>query len=237
MSAARSSRSSEPVPPTRQQLDELDALLQRMLALPVNQLEEQPPAEAEPETPPAAEAAPPRSAGPPVSYVVVETAQPPKMPDETPAPTAEDDGGDWVPLRSSWQPSDQTWGPLAEKWLQNHSPGSLSAELPPPPEPPVPPSATEEPPAARIENEFVGLSSPTAVAAPPPTEDGPPPVAWPLLPLVGLNKAFDACLTPLGPPGRWLSSPPGRMVLGFVGVLCLGAALVLAFGDGFGWLP
>jgi hypothetical protein len=38
-------RPGAPVHPTRQQLDELEALMQRMLALPVNQLEDEPPAE------------------------------------------------------------------------------------------------------------------------------------------------------------------------------------------------
>jgi hypothetical protein len=221
MSAARSSRSAEPVPPTRQQLDELDALLKRMLDLPVNQLEEPPPPEPEAPTPEAT--APPRTAGPPVSYVVVETAQP-----SEPPPAPKEDDGDWVPLRSSWQPSDQTWGPLAEKWLQAHAPGGLSVELPAPPESPAPPPAPEEKPVAAPET--------TATAAPPPpAEEDAPPVPWPLWPLVGFNKLFDACLSPLGGLGRWLSSPPGRWVLGFVGLLCLGAALVLAFGPGFGW--
>jgi hypothetical protein len=43
---------SAPVHPTRQQLDELDALLQRMLDLPVNQIDEGArPEEAEPAAP------------------------------------------------------------------------------------------------------------------------------------------------------------------------------------------
>src|SRR5919199_1380641 len=57
---APTSRTSAPVHPTRQQLDELDALLQRMLDLPVNQLEEAvgPDEVAAPPAPPA----PPRPA-------------------------------------------------------------------------------------------------------------------------------------------------------------------------------
>jgi len=60
MSTSVSRRSSAPVHPTRQQLEELDALLKRMLELPVNPLEEA--AEAEEAAPPTATV---RSEGPP----------------------------------------------------------------------------------------------------------------------------------------------------------------------------
>ena len=60
MSTSVSRRSSAPVHPTRQQLEELDALLKRMLELPVNPLEEA--TEAEEAAPPTATA---RSEGPP----------------------------------------------------------------------------------------------------------------------------------------------------------------------------
>src|SRR5437868_15021985 len=107
---------SQPAPeaaknPTRQQLDELDALLQRMLDLPVNKLEI---AEADrTETPP------------PVSYRAEEAGA--SAAQEAPAPkidfqalkqhlasqpaAAEDGATDanWVPLSSTWQPSALTW--------------------------------------------------------------------------------------------------------------------------------
>src|SRR5271154_1577948 len=53
MSTSRSSRTGTSIHPTRQQLEELDALLQRMLELPVNQVEEtqaEPPVEPAPMT-------------------------------------------------------------------------------------------------------------------------------------------------------------------------------------------
>src|SRR5262245_1360927 len=74
MSSATSSAQS-----MRQQLDDLDALLQRMLALPTNQLDEPPPAPLRPEAPlkftqaPRAEAA--TSAPPPAAPVQT----PPRM--------------------------------------------------------------------------------------------------------------------------------------------------------------
>src|SRR5579871_5284982 len=72
-----SSRSPGTMNPTRQQLDELDALLQRMLELPVAKVESPESADTE-ETPPVAE--PVRSRPSPVSYMVIETASPRPLP-------------------------------------------------------------------------------------------------------------------------------------------------------------
>ncbi len=90
MTTSVSTRSPGTHNPTRQQLDELDALLQRMLELPVNKIEnaEQSEEEAADEPPPPA---PPitssiprakemRPATPPISYMVVETATPRPLP-------------------------------------------------------------------------------------------------------------------------------------------------------------
>ncbi len=56
-----------------------------------------------------------------------------------------------------------------------------------------------------------------------------------LWPLVGFNKGFYACLSPLGRPGRWLSTPAGRTLLGLVGLLCLGIAFVLVLAGRTAW--
>jgi hypothetical protein len=256
MSTSRLPGSSGPAHPTRQQLDELDALLQRMLDLPVSQpadaaeppltapAAQRPEAEAPPEEPPAAAPPPPDvlpfpapASPPPVSYVVVETAdQPPAEPpaEAPPAPAApaEEDTGDWVPLRSSWRPSPQTWAPLAERWHQAHS------STPPPAPPPAPPEPTSV-----IQTPVPPASPITAVTPPPPEVKQPPTLpppprrraGWVLGPLVGFNAAFDACLASLGAPGRWLASPPGRTALGVIGLACLAAALLLTFGDRIGW--
>jgi hypothetical protein len=61
------------------------------------------------------------------------------------------------------------------------------------------------------------------------------PVAWWLLPLVWFNAAFDACVAPFGPPGRFLCSRPGRSFLGSLGLLCLAAALALFAAVRIGW--
>jgi hypothetical protein len=99
MPTSISTRTSGSLNPTRQQLDELDALLKRMLELPVNQLEEAEQATAETDAgteaeesideppPPPDPVAQPEAlevvlppASPPVSYMVVETASPRPLP-------------------------------------------------------------------------------------------------------------------------------------------------------------
>jgi hypothetical protein len=69
--------------PTRQQLDELDALLQRMLALPLNQLDQAADLPAD-DPPPAPRPTPPRAAAPPPAPRPV--APPPRPVPAPPAP-------------------------------------------------------------------------------------------------------------------------------------------------------
>jgi hypothetical protein len=259
MSTTQPSGSPDGVQPTRQQLDELDALLQRMLALPVHQLENTPPPPTDPSAAPPAPAAAPTGrseSGPPVSYVVVETAgaeaippsgppqpttlrlvrepeansadQSPSSSPATPAtPPPEDD---WIPLRSAWSPSAQTWGPLAESWRQARDGGSAS------------PAPTQDPPAAA---EVPPPEPPSPIAPLPlPATDTPadPPVPEPSLSgrfrraLVGFDATFYHGVGKLGSTGRWLARPPGRTFLGVVGVVCLAAAAAFALADGLGWM-
>jgi hypothetical protein len=274
---ARTNRPGGTAQATRQQLDELDALLQRMLDLPVTKPEPEPaeadyapprPARPEPTRPPAPprQAAPPRRAYPP-SYMVVETSTPPlRPPPDEPAreaaldprrverPTAVpqeevfgdyrtaepppevEPGGDWVPLRSSWQPSAQTWKPLAETWQQSR------ATPPPPVIPPEPPRAWVPPPEQAAPPVVIRPAGPHTVGEPvipPPSDATPsePETSTPLLllPAVWFNQAFDACLAPLGPVGRWLQGRAGRGLLGTVGLLALAGAIALAAADGIGW--
>jgi hypothetical protein len=165
--------------PARQQLDELDALLQRMLDLPV-QYDEQPAAEEPPasshteqelESEPVEteQAEPIRVPRPPVSYTVSEMISAPlstgqqqssatdseeqrEKPRSTPTNEQSSEDETWVPFRSSWQPSPQTWQPLAETWQKGRA-----AQMPQ--------SAATSGPAAPPE-----AASPTA-----PAEDGAEP--------------------------------------------------------------
>lgn len=309
MATSVSTRSPGSLNPTRQQLDELDALLQRMLDLPVNQLDDGgeaedaageqvavlPPVQTAPPRTPAPRPPEPRPMAAPVSYMVVETASPRPLPaasgfepspaglsmrllpvtpeednsveEEEPAPAPAPavapaqtpvadppsvEGGGWVPLRSTWQPSAQTWQPLAESWQQANAAAPAPAAMPMPiAHPHVDPALPREvvlPAAAPtpVPVEFVIRRTAPAVTPPVPADPAPAeprltlsaedaPVSNLLLPLVWFNQGFDACLAPLGAPGRWLSGRRGRSVFGFVGLLCLVVAAAIAISAGMGW--
>ncbi len=169
-----------------------------------------------------------------------------------PSVPAADEAEMWVPLRSTWQPSAQTWPPLAESWhLANGGTAPLTAPSPiatpridPMPTAPVKneeqdainnkPEATnnkqevksEEQPALSAQREQPKLT----LSA----EDAPAPEPGLLLPLLWFNQGFDSCLAPLGAPGRWLCGS-GRSVLGFLGLACLAAAVVIAMSAGMAW--
>jgi hypothetical protein len=170
---------------------------------------------------------------------------------EIPVPTGQEEL--WVPLRSTWQPSAQTWQPLAESWHQANNGLPMPEAVPSP----LPSPRLELPSplgdASRASPE-VGLGSPDlptpedqldSPELPPPTtpepqlslsaEDAPVETPPLLLPLLWFNQGFDACLAPLGAPGRWLCGSHGRLALGLVGLTCLAAAAAIAVSAGMGW--
>jgi hypothetical protein len=136
-------RSPEPPDATRQQLDELDALLRRMLAVPVNQLPEElltqaasavavPPTQAAASEPPKKKIEPPAPARPapipahgkdggPVGPTVTVAAPPITQPPE-PAAIQEENGSGWfAPLIWSNQLFDATvaWLGPPGRWLRS----------------------------------------------------------------------------------------------------------------------
>jgi hypothetical protein len=175
--------------PTRQQLDELDALLQRMLALPVNQADD---LTAELNAPSKTTAA---RRPEPVSYQTVEysadtqtaaenegavaTPIAPRLDDAHLSSPGEAKEGDdnWVPLSSTWKPSPHTWKPLAQSWQQPRAtPLSKTAQESPPsheetvevgapkPTPPAPVvAANTEPKAPRVPQAPVSEEVPLGV--------------------------------------------------------------------------
>jgi hypothetical protein len=275
----------------RQQLDELDALLKRMLELPVNRLDETDESEEidEPPQAPAVRDVEPQPASPPVSYMVVETASPRPIPPASgfeprqpllaprlvpvtprpepvaerpapipapepvpaiapaPEPEASPEAEQWVPLRSTWQPSAQTWQPLAESWRQAHGGLPSAATMPAPiPEPPVENTPPIEITLPLTPAPVQPVPPPVRMPAPPvetpaeprlrlTAEDAPPSVPRLLMPLLWFNQGFDACLAPLGAPGRWLCGPSGRQLLGIIGLLSLAAATAILVAAGMGW--
>jgi hypothetical protein len=166
-----------------------------------------------------------------------------------PVPPAEEasEAESWVPLRSTWQPSASTWPPLAESWHQANSgatplaaPSPMAEHRPSPTPLPVPvdflsSAIAPAPVAANVSAPMQEKEAPAEGPQPSlAAEDSPSAVSWPLLPLVWFNQGFDACLTQLGAPGQWLSGN-GRAVLGFIGLVCLAAAVAIAVNTGMGW--
>jgi hypothetical protein len=164
-----------PTDPLREQLDELDALLQRMLELPVN------PADSEVAPPPAIDPLPPLPA---------------------------------IDPRRSLSPAvavrlDEPGGPSAVAVVE------------------APPAVTIEDRGSRIEERTKQVFDPRSSIL--------DPRSWLLWPLVGVNRLFDRAVSRFGFAGRWMKRPWGRALLGWVGLLCLAAAVVLLLLDWFGW--
>jgi hypothetical protein len=63
----------------------------------------------------------------------------------------------------------------------------------------------------------------------------PPTPVW-LLPALWFNQVFDLGLDLWGPLGRWLQRGPGRNLLGFLGLGCLGLAVLWVLVDLCGWI-
>jgi hypothetical protein len=206
MSTSISGKASATAHPTRQQLDELDALLKRMLDLPVNRLDGEegsdPPAQA-------AEAAAAPVASPPEPMRGPHNPEALRAPAETPAvnyTTAEEEEADlkprvvsdaaeappkepaetkprppdWVPLTSTWRPSARTWKPLSEAWKQAQAAISRP-DAPPAPEaePSLAPEPAPTPPAPEQRQES---QSPAAEPAPTPDAMPEPASATPAAP-------------------------------------------------------
>lgn len=197
---------------TRQQLDELDALLQRMLTLPLSPPEPPPgPVYVSPPLPPPIPipvsvpvAAPPAAVSFAPSTPALWRADPPSAPSPVapdllrfPAPS--------VAPRPTSPPADPLPVPVPtpRKAPPPREPADFREE------PPVPPAVAPPPPAA--------VPVPVAAA---PLESTPASEPVPLLvaPLVLFNRGLDAALGALGLPGRVLRSGPVKNLLGLAGV-------------------
>jgi hypothetical protein len=214
-------------PSTRQLLDELDALMERMLALPVQAAEEpaQAAAVAPPPTPPHSPPTPPPAPVPsrtltvqaaaPVLQQVVVTRQSAPPPAPLPPPA--------VP-------------PPPPRQDPPHPDLSAPAYLPVGAEPLLP--LILQRPTKQAGKRAVGVDwtpAPRAPAAAPPSprpavikppeeakdpEQPSPGLSW----LVRVNRAYDRATDLLGGPGRWLRSDQGRNTLGWAGLGMLAAA-------------
>jgi hypothetical protein len=209
-----------PIHPTRQQLDELEALMQRMLELPVGVL---PGEESEAPVEPAGRRS---SADEPAldlaalsagweiaeALTVPAAIQPP--PPSTAAPSAE------LPTPSA---------PVAEPADSPEAEGP--SEM-------VPRSITvvESPAADGRSAARVSTSPARWLPAEQPTVDlSLPPPPWYLRPLVRCNRCFDAATRRLGPAGDWLRGSAGRTTLGWTGLILLTGSIAWAILDWLGW--
>jgi hypothetical protein len=211
-------KTGSPLQSTRQMLDELDSLMERMLALPVGDAEDLPPLPRDipvAATVSATLTAPPSSA---LSGLTTDDEEDlaieksflaeelPKPAPVSPPTSARRDSRARVP-RPHFAPESFPETPPVER-------DTLPAEVSPAPPavdatpPPVEPAPV---PAVRPMTEFT---------SPPPNPVG----RWPLLPLELVNQTFDLCSTLFGPIGSGLRSSRGRSLMGLVGLLCLGLA-------------
>ena len=197
--------SSSSLHPTRRQLDELDALMERMLELPVK------PAGEEAKTPVceeptflAAESASPFAEFSPHGFASYQT-------EESDASVTDPEGA--FQLRSS--NSAQENGVSLVPPSNGQSPFRFA-------------EPTSLPVNHGAESKIAFTRTSAGVA-----DDGPPPSFW-LWPAVGINRIYDAVMGGLGSPGRIMRGT-GRAWLGWVGLLMLAAALAWGVFDWLQW--
>ncbi len=202
---------------TRQQLDELDALLQRMLDLPMNSE----PVHAEP------------------AVAKTYAPLPPLLPQESPLPRQ---GMTAEPVQHAWrmtppldQPRPAPVDAVADAQFASEAPYPYSmvygehlvAETLPPFAEPV----SSPPP------EAAPYASPAWAVAAASTQE--PTQSFLLTPFIVINGVFDALTYLLGPLGAWLRQGSGRTALGWLGIVMILGAIGWALTDwaGSDWTP
>lgn len=212
-----------PAHPTRRQLDELEALMQRMLALPVVPLDDEPTpgVEAMPALKPSATAplpdAFPTPVAPSSSLAGIEL----DLPDLPPEPQKES-GPSPAESPTAWPAVGHYQTHLREEGM----PGTETVQA--------------MQPTPVVHEDKATFLMPT----PPP--DATPDPDWMLVqrrrrPRIGMrlvvrcNRMYDRWAYRLGPTGRWLRQPQGRALVGWTGVLLLASALAWGVLDWMGW--
>jgi hypothetical protein len=197
--------------PTRQQLDEIDALLKRMLTLPPL------PGEAAEPPPPALPAAP-------MTYPAPSVREVPPPRDPSPGePVVREWRVEWPQAPAPQPASVVAWGSPAPA-----GPPSVVGSDPFPVAAPV--AANHLPFAVEVP---VG---PALIPGQPPPSTVEPPDSLPVQFLVLVNGTFNILTYLLGPLGTMLRGP-GRAALGWCGILMLLAAAVWTAGEwaGYDW--
>jgi len=201
--------------PTRQQLDEIDALLRRMLTLPPLAGEAAP----EPAAPPASLPAPAAGLTYPAPTIREVPAPRPPMPGE---PVVQEWRVGWTAPPAP-PPSVVAWGSPVPLAMPAEDPNHANAT----------PAYQPNP------YQIAAPTSPTPVTAPAypfhaPASAATPTISPLLWPLVALNVTFNVLTYLLGPLGSWLRGP-GRTLIGWLGIGMILAAGVWAVGEWYGY--
>lgn len=200
---------------TKQMLDELDALMEKMLTLPVNDLDEAspfpPPLVKEPALSATLTLLEPSDALP-APAVSKEPASTPsyQMPEEEVGPATVDAPQSFNPphfemARMETSEAEPLRFEMPEPLTNEVAPGSVLPKL----EPLM--KEIAEPPASSLQTQ------------------------WLYLPLVWVNQGFDGTTLMFGGAGRWLRGEAGRMLLGLSGVALMLAAVIWFLKDWLGW--
>jgi hypothetical protein len=229
---------SSPNSQTRQQLEELDALLQRMLSLPLSHIEETP----TPPPPPQVKVQVPLPPSPPVMTIREIHGKPPEsdqpqiqswrveLPPNTPTliPSAPQMIPGWdqstqitsVPNTVTPQnpPSTKTENPTTPQMVYGQETTPLTKETP----------VNEEPPPVAQVVVYTPPSRSTSVASEPPL----PVILWPFY-LV--DRVYTVITYILGPLTSWLSGPSMKHFLGWLGIIMILLAIGLAGSLMFGF--
>jgi hypothetical protein len=205
--------------PTREQLDELEALMQRMLALPIN------PPEEVPFTPPSSAVS--------VAASVLNDGTAQHSHPETAAEAASATAP--APVESSPVPDLAFAAPDVAGERAAVMPRFIPCNIDPADQPAQASDACDSLTLFRQENPRT--DAPRSVDTSPTAESNPPLPDAPggLRPLLKLNQGFDWLLRLLGPLGRSLTGEVGRWLLGLAGLAMLAAAVTWAALE-LGWI-
>jgi len=196
---------------TKQMLDELDVLMEKMLSLPVNDPDDAPRFPQDVIKPPS---------WTPTLSATLTLLEPPAPGPLTAPPTA-----------SSYQSKPEPSSPHPAVNPPHFAPGPALPEPPPFGHVPVPQPAP-------LTNQVVPSSvlrdlQPLLQEIPEPST--PVTTLWIYLPLLWINQAFDGSTTILGPAGALLRSQVFRALLGLSGVALMVLAIAWFLKDWLGW--
>lgn len=208
--------------PTRQQLDQLETILQKMIKNPGPGDQ----SGAQPSSPTPYWAGSPMNPPPTlnnwstpqnpsaqstINPQAYQPAKPPETPQSLPG--------------SGWNPSQTTWGPLAETWRNQQTPFTQPVSTNPGW---VAPQSTSNP--KHSPDPTPSFPLPRSQSSQANYEDyGETGISW------LLNAAIDLPLRFMGPPGRFFMSWGGRYLLGFLGVTMLAYSGILVASDWMEW--